>query len=497
MDPACVGTWTLGVRNEAGAWTLSWSIHADGTYGSSAKGPAPLPEETGTMQARSGKWAVKASGGRSDGGTYEPADKDTLVATGKVGGPARWKRAVPVRLDSALPGTWLLDLKNDQGSWTFTFNVRTDGTYRTSVRGTSPLPEEMGSISAADGKWLLAASSGRRDSGTYQLPDKETLLFETQLGPARWRRPKAAAPLSAPAGPLKAPPEDALVSPVQPVAGLVDYLDGLDEIESRNWEKALAAFDRSILSQPNVAAPRYGRLAVHVFTERFHDFFRELEPAIKLSGTHDDPELGGLMAFGCELGRNRDKVFWCAPDWPGSAYFRYLSGLAAAYPSNPARTRASFEGIATRFVESRLRDDKIALGLLGRGFERQKKSDFAGAWRDYDRVIERFPYNWTAMGKRAECFLEMGRPEPARRSFTQLLSARTDVTEAYLGRALAAARQGDPARMKQDLAIAEQLSAAKTAEFRRLHAADLDGMRAATEDPQALYDDLLKAARAP
>jgi tetratricopeptide (TPR) repeat protein len=480
VDSACVGTWTLEFKNAQGTWTLTWSIHADGRYGASTRGPATLPHEAGAMQARGGTWSLKADAGRVDEGTYEAVDADTLSMAGRLG-PGRWTRAVPKKVDAALVGDWTLD--------TLAFAVRDDGTYRIAAAGKET---ELGSITATGGRWSLLASSGRADEGTYESPDGGSLVLSGKAGPLRWRRPGAPAPAPA-AG---APAEDLLTPPREPDASVLEYLAGLDALEAGRWDDALTAFDRAIQAAPKAHPYRYGRVVALVLSERFAEFFRELDAAYAIHNPRDDRELRCLLALGCTLGRDTKKLFWYHPSWLEHEYDRYLDRVAKAWARDPASGRPSFPGIAARFAADRRRDAVVAAALLARAFERHRKGDFAGGALDCERVIAFHPYSWTAMGKRAECLLALGAHEPARRLFTQLLSYRTEVTDGYLGRALAAARQGDAARMNADLDVARKLNAARTDGFRRAHAADFDGARPPAGVPQALYEDLARAARA-
>jgi len=99
VDRGCIGTWTLEVKNETGASTLTWSIHADGSHGSSARGPAALFEESSAVQARSGKWSVKAAGGRTDGGRASSPTRTRREPTFLAGllARSRWGAARALR----------------------------------------------------------------------------------------------------------------------------------------------------------------------------------------------------------------------------------------------------------------------------------------------------------------------------------------------------------------------------------------------------------------
>src|SRR5215470_10924283 len=96
--------------------------------------------------------------------------------------------AVADDIDPSLVGTWQSTLKNAGGEWTFTWKVDAGGAYRTTVSGTSPLPEEVGKISAQKGKWSIQAASGRTDAGTYSFPENDTLTMTGRGGAMTWKR---------------------------------------------------------------------------------------------------------------------------------------------------------------------------------------------------------------------------------------------------------------------------------------------------------------------
>jgi hypothetical protein len=88
VDPKTVGTWKLPLKG--GAWV--WEIYRNGTYKfHSEAGDGAQPHE-GKFAARNGQWLLKATNGYSDAGTYRFRDRETWIATGKLG-TAPWHLA--------------------------------------------------------------------------------------------------------------------------------------------------------------------------------------------------------------------------------------------------------------------------------------------------------------------------------------------------------------------------------------------------------------------
>jgi hypothetical protein len=90
VDPHLVGTWVLPVHG--GNWVLE--VFRDGSYkfhSEAADGAAP---NSGTFSAANGHWALKATNGYADGGSYVFQVPDTWIATGQLG-TAAWRQRAP------------------------------------------------------------------------------------------------------------------------------------------------------------------------------------------------------------------------------------------------------------------------------------------------------------------------------------------------------------------------------------------------------------------
>jgi hypothetical protein len=392
------------------------------------------------------------------------------------------------QVDPAVAGRWTLTFRNDAGEWEASFDVAANGTYVASVRGPAAVPEERGDFRARDGRWSVKATSGRTDEGIYEIRG-DVLVLTGRGGPVRWTRQKAKALPETPA-----PKATALLPPKPPEPGMLDYLDAIDRLEAGRWDEALGAFSRAAVARPRTPPYVYGHIAALLFLERFGEAHRELATAFELENPRNDLELARVLALGCLMSRQTERLFWYHQDFPRDGYDRYLKQAGETYATGRADARdavkALLPAVAARFAASRRRADPAAWALLHRAFERHGRKEYAAAAADCEAVIGHFPMNFTAMGLRAKCLLAQGAWEPARILFTQVLSYRTDVTEAYLGRAAAAARQGDARRVKADLDVARRLDPAATARAE----AEIGACAAPPGSPAKLFGDLLAAS---
>jgi hypothetical protein len=96
--------------------------------------------------------------------------------------------------DKRLAGKWTMDVVNEHGKWQGLWDIQSDGAYTLSFTGTSPLKTETGKMSAAKGKFNLAAASGRKDHGTYKITAAKELEIVNAKGKTTLFKPAAAAP---------------------------------------------------------------------------------------------------------------------------------------------------------------------------------------------------------------------------------------------------------------------------------------------------------------
>jgi hypothetical protein len=85
-------------------------------------------------------------------------------------------------------GVWRTTLTNVFGTWTMIFRPEPTGTYRTTISGPFPLPDDTGTIHAQNSAWSVHKANGEIDGGTYQFPDANTVVFQGKGGILTWKR---------------------------------------------------------------------------------------------------------------------------------------------------------------------------------------------------------------------------------------------------------------------------------------------------------------------
>lgn len=100
-------------------------------------------------------------------------------------------------VDPRLVGSWQTHLPSPQGGWATTFTIETNGHYRVQFAGFPPLPDETGTLTAADGTWHVLKDNGEEDGGAYLLPTETGLTMFGRGGVAYWQRPGQPAPATA------------------------------------------------------------------------------------------------------------------------------------------------------------------------------------------------------------------------------------------------------------------------------------------------------------
>ncbi len=108
VEPRLLSAWRATISNATGTWILQFRPEFDGRYRTRFSGPAPVPDETGLLEAIDGRWSVLKDDGRTDGGTYVFATDDVVTFTGRDG-TVVWQREsslppVPGAPAAAIPG---------------------------------------------------------------------------------------------------------------------------------------------------------------------------------------------------------------------------------------------------------------------------------------------------------------------------------------------------------------------------------------------------------
>ncbi len=91
VDPRLLSAWQAVVTDASGTWILQFRPEYDGRYATRVTGPAPMPDETGVIEASDGRWSVNKDDGNTDEGTYVFVTPDVVSFTGRSG-TVVWQR---------------------------------------------------------------------------------------------------------------------------------------------------------------------------------------------------------------------------------------------------------------------------------------------------------------------------------------------------------------------------------------------------------------------
>jgi Tfp pilus assembly protein PilF len=146
------------------------------------------------------------------------------------------------------------------------------------------------------------------------------------------------------------------------------------------------------------------------------------------------------------------------------------------------------------FAEKNYRRPEFASISVTRAKQASGGSATQGSMTHAERALAASPGNPDAHYQAALAWLEAGRPASARKEFTIALTQKTDLTDAYAGRAAAAAKQGDEKRMGADLAVYKKGGWFSTRSTRSAVESELSSNRV-KRTPESLLKDLQEAAR--
>jgi hypothetical protein len=114
----------------------------------------------------------------------------------------------PIGVDPKTVGIWKLQFKGGPGVW----EINRNGTYNFhSEAGDGALPHE-GKFAASNGRWLLKATNGYTDAGTYRFQGPDTWIATGQLGTAPWHLDSFKAASSKPVPSVTVKPQPAIPS---------------------------------------------------------------------------------------------------------------------------------------------------------------------------------------------------------------------------------------------------------------------------------------------
>ncbi|MDR3638603.1 MAG: tetratricopeptide repeat protein [Isosphaeraceae bacterium] len=310
------------------------------------------------------------------------------------------------------------------------------------------------------------------------------------------------------------PPPERLQAPAAAADGVLSYVDGLDAIEAGRFADALAPLGAAIEAEEENPSYYAARGTAYLLGEKVAEGMKDLTRATRLDPNHKDARR--MLSFGFRMRGDERRAAEVYPhysndDWDrflletGNSYGRLaragdLAGRNPQYFAEVQQQRASalrrLPQIGDRFAKlQKIATPGIAPALYARAVRRVEAKDWAGAIPDLQAYLATTPDDRSARYYYALSLLGRGNLDSARHEFTSVLCWKPALVPAYLGRAEAAARLGDVARAKADLAVAAQVDPTDSARTRA--AVELEVAKAAPTagDPAPLLDALLQAAR--
>ncbi len=314
------------------------------------------------------------------------------------------------------------------------------------------------------------------------------------------------------------------------------YMDGLDALNQGLWTDAIAAFSRALEQAGDEPDIVLARGVASTLAEDFPRALKDLARAKRLGYPGREPDLwtyvteamSGIIAVpdhalgGGPRGvpSNRPAVV----SIPGhvaqghddyttdyGSFIVYQLGMAYQKHRLPPDFGGSGDPNGTKsqsmrqamlkagqlFAEKNYRRPDLASLNVSRA--KKAASDFAasGDLSHIERALAAAPGDPDAHFQAGKTWLEAGRPATARKEFTIALTLKTDFSEAYLGRATAAARMGDEKRMSADLEVYKKAGWLSTRSARAAVEEELSGHKVKGSSEKLLreLEDLARAGK--
>jgi Tfp pilus assembly protein PilF len=317
-----------------------------------------------------------------------------------------------------------------------------------------------------------------------------------------------------------------------PSSAAAPYVEGLDALNEGHWPEAATAFTRALDKAGDNPDLVLAHGVASVLAEDFSRALKDLERATRLGYRGREPELwtyvteamSGLVAV-------PDHVLGAGPrgvpsgpvvvSIPGhiaqghddytteyGSFLVYRLGMEyqkhrlpadSGGSGNPAgakspQIRQAMLKAGQLFAEKNYRRPELASISVTRAKQASGGSSTQGNVTHVERALAASPGNPDAHYQAALAWLEAGRPASARKEFTIALTQKTDLADAYTGRAAAAAKQGDEKRMGADLAVYKKGGWFSTRSTRSAVESELSSNRV-KRTPESLLKDLQDAAR--
>jgi tetratricopeptide (TPR) repeat protein len=306
------------------------------------------------------------------------------------------------------------------------------------------------------------------------------------------------------------------------IAGLSEYLAGVDALEQGKWDDAKSHLDSALASSPNSGVYHETRGILMVITGDLAAARQELQHVVgqsvlnpvptRANGTNtrngrapanQSASLAMMWATALKIrnapaagqdasvyGSRSDGTFQFNADDPYQKLLEDWARSSAGADDDVSRQLARESAWRMRLIPDALPvDAESAAKLLDSGHAADALPLLRAMWPAY--------HNDDAyLAIKAAAELATGDPVAARAQYDIVLMHRPDLVDAYLGRGLAAAKVGCPARLKADLAIAQSLDPARAKAFSDQHAGEIAQAQAQAvdADPGQLAEQFIQSA---
>jgi tetratricopeptide (TPR) repeat protein len=311
------------------------------------------------------------------------------------------------------------------------------------------------------------------------------------------------------------------------------YIEGLDALNEGHWPEAAAAFTRALDAAGDNPDIVLARGVANTLAEDFPKALKDLERTKRLGYRGREPELwtyvteamSGLITVpdhalgGGPRGIPSDSpVVVSIPghiaqghdDYTteygsfivyrlGMEYQKHRLPVDSGGSGNPAGTkgpqmRQAMLKASQLFAEKNYRRPELASISVSRAKQASGGKVTQGNMAHVERALAANPGDADAHYQAGKAWLDAGRPTSARKEFTIASTFKTDFPDAYVGRATAAAQQGDESRMESDLAVYKKAGWLSTRSTRSAVESELGGKKV-KGSPDSLFKELQDASR--
>jgi Tfp pilus assembly protein PilF len=269
------------------------------------------------------------------------------------------------------------------------------------------------------------------------------------------------------------PSLDQLDVPIAQPPAALGYAQGLDLLEVGRFAEAATALNRSVQDEEENGDYWLARGVALLLSEKVQEGRSDLERAYRLRPK--DAETGRMLAFALRMQGdeiNAPRYYSNGSTEPfdkfllqtGNDYGALVRGggvRSEQYQQEIRQRRqraiGQFASIGQAFARSHKKGEVIGHALFGRGVDRFKHADYAGAEEDFLSVLQQFSEDFTSLYYHAASLIQQHRLEQGRQEISTVLCWKPALVEGYCQRAIAAGRMGDLSQAERDLRFAGQL----------------------------------------